>query len=254
MPYHMYRPAQMDPSTLSPRAPVESGAMGGSGQMDPALIELLMEAMRSQQPAGQREPGRIPPAPGPATGGAVQNRQQPGGQPARVRPSAMASPPRRPPVDPAAIMRMMMGTAGQGVDPRAQRQPAGKIAGSPMRGTQYGQDIAARAAPGSVRSITNAPNIPYRSWAGEYGPEGQSPFSRMADFAGRNRGQAIGAVGQGMEGGLSASEEMSLKQNGFVDAMGPGGMMRYTLNRDGTVTQSRAPGASSRFGATSPIR
>jgi hypothetical protein len=155
MPYHMYRPAQMDPSTLSPRAPVESGAMGGSGQMDPALIELLMEAMRSQQPAGQREPGRIPPAPGPATGGAVQNQMMNtmGGGPPRP---GMGSPPQgRPGLDPAAIMGMMMGTAGQGVDPRGQQPPTpggwDRYRGAPPMGARAGapMDRGRAGVPGS---------------------------------------------------------------------------------------------------------
>ena len=161
MPYHMYRPAQSNLGRTDVRGmqerEFESGAMGGSGQMDPALIELLMEAMRSQQPAGQREPGRIPPAPGPATGGAVQNRQQPGGQPARVRPSAMASPPRRPPVDPAAIMRMMMGTAGQGVDPRGQQPAAERRLMEMMRGTMGGQGGQQQPIGNAMGSLAGPP-------------------------------------------------------------------------------------------------
>lgn len=136
------QPRLAQPRAQPARAPgrgMPQMPMGGPGQMDPALIELLMEAMRSQQPAG--EPGRIPPGavqnqmmntmgggpPRPGMGSklppsnlpSMLSRQQPGGQPARVGPSAMASPPGRPGLDPAALMRMMQGT----MDPSAMASP-----------------------------------------------------------------------------------------------------------------------------------
>jgi hypothetical protein len=109
---------------------------------------------------------------------------------------------------------------GQGQGPPPPPGPAGKIAGSPMRGTQYAQDIAGRAAPGAVRTISNTAPIP--------GPG--MTFSR--DYAGRRGGFA--------GGGLDAGQDLQLRQNGWVDI----GNVRYVLDRNtGQVTQTPRPGS-----------
>ena len=127
----------MQPTRAQPaRAPVPGyidppNIVPGSGQMDPALIEQLMEVMRRSRMGGQRSPGAVQSqmmntmGRGPAVESQMMNTM---GRAPGNRPVARQIGGRPSGVDPAALMEMMRGTMGgnpwqsQGLLP-----PAGKM-------------------------------------------------------------------------------------------------------------------------------
>jgi len=93
------------------------------------------------------------------------------------------------------------------------------------RGSQYGYQMSQRPAPSTVRTISNASPIPQH---------GQGLPPTRPDYAGR---QFSGVTG--IEG-LSAGQDMELRQNGYTDI----GNVRYILEPStGQVTQMPRPGS-----------
>mgnify|MGYP003629167599 FL=1 len=168
-----------------------------------------------------------------------------GGAPQRMnRLNPMEPAPSNPQMDPQAIERLMSAMS------QGQGQRAGKMAGSPGRGSQYGEQMSQRQQPGTIRGISNAPPISINGGIGS---------ATMPDFAGRGwgRGSSMG-TGQvgGKFSGLGGGQEMELQQNGYTDI----GDVRYILDRStGEVTQMPRPGSGygggppSNYGAQDPV-
>jgi len=144
------------------RAPVP--AMGGSGQMDPALIEQLMEVMRRSRMGGQRSPGAVQSqmmntmGRGPAVGN-VGGLMGPMGRAPGDRPVARQIGGRPSGVDPAALMEMMRGTMG-GNPLNQVRQRRVDTIEEERRGREA---QAARYAPGTAATYNRDPrygNVP----------------------------------------------------------------------------------------------
>jgi len=162
----------------------------------------------------------------------------------------MGPAPSRPQMDPQAIERLMSAVM------QGQGQRAGKMAGSPGRGTQYAQQLSQRPQPGTRRTISNESGIP--------GPLGG--LTQIPDYAGRRQySDPSSQTGFGIHG-LTGGKEMELQQNGYVDIGGT----RYILDRSsGEVSQMPIPGTQhgglfgmgggvttddpSRYGAQDPV-
>lgn len=122
------------------------------------------------------------------------------------------------------VIEQLMSAMSQG-----QGQRAGKMAGSPGRGTQYAQQLSQRPQPGTRRTISNESGIP--------GPLGG--LTQIPDYAGRRQySDPSSQTGFGIHG-LTGGKEMELQQNGMVDINGT----RYILDRiSGEVSQMPIPG------------
>jgi hypothetical protein len=176
MPYHTMQPTRAQPA----RAPVPGyidpptwdryrspdiqmmNTVGGSGQMDPALIEQLMEVMRRSRMGGQRSPGAVQSqmmntmGRGPAVESQMMNTM---GRAPGNRPVARQIGGRPSGVDPAALMEMMRGTMG-GNPLNQVRQRRVDTIEEERRGREA---QAARYAPGTAATYNRDPrygNVP----------------------------------------------------------------------------------------------